>query len=439
MLDGERAGEALEADPRRALPGNLAYLIYTSGSTGKPKAVAIEHHSTVDLVRWAQGTYDEEELTGAVLASTSISFDVSVAEIFFTLSSGGRLILAGNVLELPDLPAAAEVNLVCAVPSAIAAMADARALPPGVKTVNLGGEPVKRALADALFAGGVQRVRNLYGPSEDTTYTTFEVIARESRREPTIGRPVAGTWVRVLDRELRPTPVGVVGEIYLGGAGLARGYLGRPELTAERYVPDPLATGPGDRLYRTSDLGRYLPDGRIEYLGRLDHQVKVRGYRIELGEIEAALMAYPEIREAVVVALDEPNGDHSLAAYFVAAGTPPTANDLRAHLRSRLIEPMVPASFTRLDRLPLSPNGKIDRKALPAPETLVAPAGGQAAPRGPSDPLMEMLAGIWAEVLELEDLPGIDDNFFELGGHSLLATRVISQVRTALGVELPLR
>ncbi|HEX4497783.1 MAG TPA: non-ribosomal peptide synthase/polyketide synthase, partial [Thermoanaerobaculia bacterium] len=439
MLDGEFEAGAVEAEPRRALPGNLAYLIYTSGSTGKPKAVAIEHHSPVDLVRWAQGTYDPEELTGAVLASTSISFDVSVAEIFFTLSSGGRLILANNVLELPDLPAAGEVSLVCAVPSAIAAMADARALPPGVKTVNLGGEPVKRALADALFAGGVQRVRNLYGPSEDTTYTTCEAIARDGRREPTIGRPVGGTWVRVLDRELRPVPVGVVGEIYLGGAGLARGYLGRPGLTAERYIPDPLATGPGDRVYRTSDLGRYLPDGRIEYLGRLDHQVKVRGYRIELGEIEAALLAYPEVREAVVVALEEPGGDRSLAAYFVAAGAPPSAAELRAHLRSRLIEPMVPASFTRLERLPLSPNGKVDRKALPAPETAVAATGGAVTPRGPADPLMELLAGIWAEVLERENLPGVDDNFFELGGHSLLATRVIAQVRTALGVELPLR
>ncbi|HEY2292056.1 MAG TPA: amino acid adenylation domain-containing protein, partial [Thermoanaerobaculia bacterium] len=338
VIDEDLEGMA-EAEPRRALPGNLAYLIYTSGSTGRPKAVAIEHHSTVDLIRWAQGTYDREELTGAVLAATSISFDVSVAELFFTLSSGGRLILADNVLQLPELPAAGEVHLVCAVPSAIAAMADARALPPGVKTVNLGGEPVKSALAEALHAGGVERVRNLYGPSEDTTYSTYEVIARGSRREPTIGRPVAGGWARLLDRELRPVPVGVLGEIYLGGAGLARGYLGRPELTADRYVPDPLASSPGERLYRTSDLGRYLPDGRLEYLGRLDHQVKVRGYRIELGEIEAALLAHPRVREAVVVALGESADDRFLAAYFVAAAPPPTAGELRDHLRARLIEP----------------------------------------------------------------------------------------------------
>ncbi len=241
VLDEDPEGAA-EAEPRRALPGNLAYLIYTSGSTGRPKAVAIEHHSAVDLVHWARGTYDRDELEGGVLASTSISFDVSVAELFFTLASGGRLILADNVLALPDLPAAGEVTLVCAVPSAIAAMADARALPPNVRTVNLGGEPVKGALAEALHASGVRRVRNLYGPSEDTTYSTYEVIARGEKREPTIGRPVAGSWARLLDREMRPVPVGVIGEIYLGGAGLARGYLGRPELTAERYVPDPLAS-----------------------------------------------------------------------------------------------------------------------------------------------------------------------------------------------------
>jgi amino acid adenylation domain-containing protein len=431
-------GETAEAEPRRALPGNLSYLIYTSGSTGRPKAVAIEHHSAVDLVRWAQGTYDDYELEGGVLAATSISFDVSVAELFFTLASGGRLILADNVLQLPELPAADEVTLVCAVPSAIAALADARAIPANVRTVNLGGEPVKGVLAEALYANGVQRVRNLYGPSEDTTYSTVEVIARGGRREPTIGRPVAGGWARLLDREMRPVPVGVIGEIYLGGAGLARGYLGRPELTADRYVPDPLSSVPGERLYRTSDLGRWLPDGRLEYLGRLDHQVKVRGYRIELGEIEAALLTWPGVREAVVVALGESADARSLAAYFVAAEPAPTPAELRDHLRGRLIEPMVPSSFTRLERLPLSPNGKVDRKALPAPAAEIETTG-PAAARGFADPLQELLAGIWAEVLERDELPAPDDNFFELGGHSLLATRVISQVRTALGVELPLR
>ncbi|HEV2852268.1 MAG TPA: amino acid adenylation domain-containing protein [Thermoanaerobaculia bacterium] len=444
VLDGETEDRPAPADiePLRALPGNLAYLIYTSGSTGRPKAVAIEHRSAVSMVRWAQGVFSPEELAG-VLASTSISFDVSVAELFVTLASGGRLILANNVLELPDLPAAGEVTLVSAVPSAISAMAELGALPAGVKTVNLGGEPVKNSLARALHASGVERVRNLYGPSEDTTYSTFELVERESRREPTIGRPIAGSWARVLDRELGLVPVGVPGEIHLGGAGLARGYFGRPELTAERFVPDPLGSlggTPGERLYRTGDLGRWLPDGRIEYLGRLDHQVKVRGIRIELGEIEAALTAHPGVREAVVVALEETGGDRSLAAYFVAAGQPaPAAAELRDHLRGRLAEPMVPSSFTRLERLPLNPNGKVDRKALPAPGIEMEETGGPATPRTPADPLVELLAGIWADVLGREDLPGAEDDFFELGGHSLLATRVVSRVREALGIELPLR
>jgi amino acid adenylation domain-containing protein len=444
----------------RALPGNLAYLIYTSGSTGRPKAVTIEHRSAAAFVRWALAAFAAEELT-AVLAATSISFDLSIFELFVPLACGGRVVLAANALELPELPAAGEVTLVNTVPSAMAELLRAGALPAGVRTVNLAGEPLKGALAQALYASGVERVRNLFGPSEDTTYSTFEVVEAGSRREPTIGRPVAGTRALLLDRELRPVPVGVPGEIYLGGAGLARGYLGRPELTAERFVPDPFplpADGggrpegqqgkereerAGERLYRTGDLGRWLADGRLEYLGRLDHQVKVRGFRIELGEIEAALAAHPGVREAVVSALGEPGGDRSLAAYVVAAAQPaPTAVELRDHLRGRLAEYMVPASFTWLERLPLTPNGKVDRKSLPAPAGEPREAGGsqgQTAQREAVDPLVELLAGIWAEVLGREELPGREDNFFDLGGHSLLVTRVVSRVRAVAGVELPLR
>ncbi|HZF13194.1 MAG TPA: amino acid adenylation domain-containing protein, partial [Thermoanaerobaculia bacterium] len=430
------------------LPGNLAYLIYTSGSTGRPKAVAIEHRSAVAFVRWALGVFGPAELA-AVLASTSISFDLSVFELFAPLAAGGTVVLAANALELPELPAAGEVTLVNTVPSAMTELVRAGALPAGVRTVNLAGEPLKGSLAEALYAAGVSRVFNLYGPSEDTTYSTFERVERGSRREPTIGRPIAGTRVRLLDPEGEPVPVGVPGELHLGGAGLARGYLGRPELTAERFVPDLLGNpggAPGERLYRTGDLARHLPDGRIEYLGRLDHQVKVRGFRIELGEIEVALAAHPGVREAVVTARGEPGGDRALAAYFVAADEPgvpaPTAGELRAFLRGRLTGPMIPASFTRLERLPLTPNGKVDRKALPAPESAAAGSGNPGEPGdslAPLDPIPELLAGIWAEVLGRSDLPGVHDNFFELGGHSLLATRVVSRVRAALGVELPLR
>ncbi len=434
LLDGKQEEEK-EAEPIRALPGNLAYLIYTSGSTGRPKAVAIEHRSAVAFIHWAHGVFTPEELSSG-LASTSISFDLSVFELFVPLARGGQVVLANNVLELPELPAAGEVIMVNSVPSAVSALLElVRALPERVRTVNLAGEPLKGSLAQALYSIGVERVRNLYGPSEDTTYSTFETVERGSRREPTIGRPIAGTWARLLDRHLELVPVGVPGEIYLGGAGLARGYLGRPELTAERFVPAPLEHGA--RLYRTGDLGRFLPDGRIEYMGRLDNQVKVRGFRIELGEIETALETHPQVHEAVVVARGEPGGDRFLAAYVVPAGQPaPTSGELAEHLRVRLAEFMVPSSFTLLDAMPLTPNGKIDRKALPAPES--GPAA-LPAPLGPAAPLVELLSGIWAEVLGRDELPSPQDNFFELGGHSLLATRVASRLRAALGIEVPLR
>ena len=442
VLDEEQEEVPAEAASRRPLADNLAYLIYTSGSTGRPKAVAIAHRNAVALVRWSHAMWSPAEMA-AVLGSTSISFDMSVFELFATLSEGGRVILVENILALADLPADSGVTLINTVPSALAAMTEAiKALPPTVRTVNLGGEPLKGALAQALYTQGspnVERVVNLYGPSEDTTYSTFEVVEKGGRREPTVGRAIAGSWIRLLDRDLALVPMGVAGEVYLGGAGLARGYFGRPELTAARFVPDPLPdAAPGARLYRTSDLARFLPDGRLDYLGRLDHQVKVRGIRIELGEIEAALTAIPGVREAVVVALGEPGGDRSLAAYVVAEeGVTVTAGELRDALRVRLAEPMVPSSFTLLARLPLSPNGKVDRKALPAPEASLESR--ETGPRGAVDPRLEILAGIWAELLGRDDLPGPEENFFELGGHSLLATRVVSRIRAALGVELPLR
>jgi amino acid adenylation domain-containing protein len=448
VLDAEDAedGDAVaEAAPRRPLADNLAYLIYTSGSTGRPKAVAIAHRNAVTLIRWSHAMWSPAEMA-AVLGSTSISFDMSVFELFATLSAGGRVILVENILALAELPADSGVTLINTVPSALAAMTEVvKALPSTVRTVNLGGEPLKGALAQALYtpgtpgAPGVERVVNLYGPSEDTTYSTFEVVEKGGRREPTVGRAITGSWIRLLDRDLALVPMGVAGEVYLGGAGLARGYFGRPELTAARFVPDPLPDAvPGARLYRTSDLARFLPDGRLDYLGRLDHQVKVRGFRIELGEIEAALTAHPGVREAVVVALGEPGGDRTLAAYVVAEdGATVTAGELRDLLRARLAEPMVPSSFTALARLPLSPNGKVDRKALPALDA--STEAGQAAPRGAVDPRVEILAGIWAEVLGRDELPGPEESFFELGGHSLLATRVVSRIRAALGVELPLR
>jgi amino acid adenylation domain-containing protein len=281
---------AAPAPARAAATGeNLAYVIYTSGSTGRPKGVAIAHASAVTLAHWARTQFDAEELSG-VLFSTSVVFDLSVFELFVTLDAGGAVILAENALELPRLPAASEVRLVNTVPSAMTELVRLGGVPETVRTVNLAGEPLPRKLVRQIYERTrAARVLNLYGPSEDTTYSTFEVVARDEEGGVTIGRPVSNTQAYVLDAGLSPVPQGVTGELYLGGAGLARGYLRRPALTAERFVPDPFSSAPGARMYRTGDLARHLPDGRLDFLGRTDHQVKLRGFRIELGEIEAAI------------------------------------------------------------------------------------------------------------------------------------------------------
>ena len=433
-VEGNRTDPSDRTDrsdqPGRALPGNLAYLIYTSGSTGRPKAVAIEHRSAASLVQWARGVFRPEELTG-VLASTSVAFDLSVFEIFVPLALGGRVILAENALELPCLPVAGEVSLVNTVPSALAELLRGDGLPPSVRTVNLAGEPIPPSLADAVHAlpRGV-RLYNLYGPSEDTTYSTWTLIAPGT--DVTIGRPVDGTRAYVLDAHGELLPVGVPGELLLGGGGLARGYLGRPELTAERFVPDPW--GEGERLYRTGDLVRRRPDGDLDFLGRIDHQVKIRGFRVELGEIEAALAAHPAVREAMVLALPEPGGGRRLAAYVVAReGTAAEPAALRSFLKERLPDAFVPTGWKVLEGLPLSPNGKVDRKALArlTPETEAAGAGAE-----PRTPVERELAALVAEALGVAGV-GLYDDFFALGGHSLLAARVASRASRLFGVDLP--
>ncbi|HYO12608.1 MAG TPA: amino acid adenylation domain-containing protein, partial [Thermoanaerobaculia bacterium] len=447
LLTDGTAGERLRADlprmrldeitvrggpvpfPGRPLPENLAYLIYTSGSTGQPKAVAIPHRSAAALARWARDAFSARELDG-VLAATSIGFDLSVFELLVPLCWGGRVVLAGSILDLPEIPASAGVRLVNTVPSALAELLRAGRLPASVETVNLAGEPLRRDLVRALFAAGVGRVVNLYGPSEDTTYSTVADQERDGEGEPPIGRPVAGTRARVLDAALRPVPPGVAGELFLGGAGLARGYLGRPDLTAERFVPSPFAgDGPGARLYRTGDRVRYRADGELVFLGRLDHQVKIRGFRIEPGEVEAALLRHPDVEQAVVLALGE-GGERRLVAYVA----PPPAADLRQFLAERLPEHMVPSGFVVLKVLPLTPNGKVDRNALAslAPGPAVRPAH-----EPPRSPLEAAVAAVWGEVLGIDQV-GVHDDFFHLGGHSLLAVRVQSRVRERLGVDLPL-
>ncbi len=432
-----RAQRGIQGRQDPILPGNLAYLIYTSGSTGRPKGVAIEHRSAVTLVQWARQVFTDAELSG-VLAATSIGFDLSVFELFVPLCWGGRVILAENALALPGLPAAGEVRLVNTVPSVLAELVrgeDGLELPGSVTTINLAGEPLPRSLVRAIHEKHpAARVLNLYGPSEDTTYSTFAVVSPDGELPPAIGRPIANTQAHVLDRGRRQVPAGVPGELHLGGEGLARGYHGRPDLTAERFVPDPFATGA--RLYRTGDLARWRPDRELEFLGRIDHQVKIRGVRIEPAEVESALLSRPGVREAVVLPQGE-GSDRRLIAYVVAeTGAELDEGALRESLLGLLPRAMVPAAIVPVPGLPLTPNGKLDRRVLArlAPEPS---AGGGGEPAAPRSPVEELLAGIWTEVLGVERV-GAGDDFFALGGHSLLAPRVQARVRERLGAELPL-
>ena len=415
-------------------PDQLAWLIYTSGSTGTPKGVAIRHGAAAARVAWALSEFPREHLAG-VLASTSACFDLSVFEMFVPLAAGGAVIVARDALALPELPAAGEVTLINTVPSAMAELVRAGAVPGSVRAVNLAGEPLRRELVDRIHAlPGVEAVRDLYGPSEDTTYSTGAVVPRGDAREPAIGRPLPNSRVYLLDAGGEPVPAGVPGELWIGGEGLARGYFGRPGLTADRFRPDPLGGQPGGRLYRTGDLARRRPDGELDFLGRLDHQVKVRGFRIELGEVETALLEHSEVAEAVVDARGE-GAERRLVAW-VGSAHPGLAPALAAHLGSRLPAFMIPSAILVLDALPRTPNGKVDRGRLPDPG-----ATGGEAPEGfltPRTPLEETIAAVWADLLGIERV-GARDSFFSLGGHSLLAARAVSRLRGALDVELPLR
>jgi amino acid adenylation domain-containing protein len=448
FLEKEDSGEgADDSFDSEAGSGNLAYLIFTSGSTGRPKAVAIEHRSAVAMVDWARGVFPPESLAG-VFASTSINFDLSVFELFVPLSLGGKIILGENALALARFSAAAasEVTLINTVPSAMAELLRMNAMNPilpSVQVVNLAGEPLRGVLAERIHAlGTVEHLWNLYGPSEDTTYSTYAEILPGSG-EPSIGRPLEGTSAYVLDEQGRriegqPEP----GELLLAGAGLARGYLNRPELTAERFVPDPFSAVRGERAYRTGDLVRWRPDGELDYLGRIDHQVKIRGFRVELGEIEAVLVSHPAVRDTAVLAREDTPGEKRLVAYVVPETplTPPTPGTLLGFLATRLPDPMLPAAFVLLDVMPLNPNGKIDRGAL----VRIEPAYDRNRDRGgreyvaPQDPVQSALASIWAEALGVERI-GIEDPFLELGGHSLLGTRILLKAREVFGVEVPLR
>ncbi len=428
--DWERiASEPLTPVHSEVTSEHLAYVIYTSGSTGTPKGVCIRHRNTVPFLYWAREQFDAQCLQG-MLASTSICFDLSVFELFVPLSWGGTIILAENALALPALPAAKHVRLINTVPSAMAELVRSGSVPASVRVVNLAGEALQRSLVHDLFAlPYIQRVCNLYGPTEDTTYSTWADLAAQDDGAVPIGRPIANTQVYLLDAHLQLVPIGVTGELYLGGAGIAQGYLHRPELTAERFIAHPFSDEPGARLYRTGDLARYRDDGTLDYLGRRDQQVKIRGYRIEVGEIESMLLQHPTIQDAVVVAHEESPAQYRLIAYIVsAAETLFSDAQLRAYVQERLPSYMLPSLFVPLEMLPLTPNGKVDRTALV--RTHRPQTNAQHAVVLARTQTEQRLADIWSQVLGIETV-SIHDNFFALGGDSILSIQIVSRAHQA--------
>ena len=434
--DWARIATGSEANPAsHAKSENLAYVLFTSGSTGRPKGVALEHRCAVSFILWAKQVFGPKQLEG-VLFATSVCFDLSVFEMFVTLSAGGKVIIAPDILHLPSLLAKNEITLINTVPSAISELLRVNGVPDTVNTINLAGEPLSDSLAAQIYASTkVERVYNLYGPTETTTYSTYTLVPR--RAAVTIGKPIANTQVYILDANRKPVPIGVPGEMYIAGAGVARGYYGRPDLTNERFVQNPFSGRAGARMYRTGDICTWLPEGEIRYLGRADHQVKLRGFRIELGEIEAAMEKHPAIRKAFAMVREDSPGLKRLIAYFETKkdSAPAEASELRNHLKKILPEYMVPSNFIALERLPLTPNGKINRKALPAPDDQTAEgARDRVAPR---DAIEQMLCQILSKAMNVRRV-GLHDNFFDLGGDSLLAVRIVADVESIFGTRLPL-
>ena len=432
----------------QATPEHLAYVIYTSGSTGNPKGVMIQHDSLVNFTQAAVTNYGIVE-SDSILQFASISFDAAAEEIYPCLISGATLVLRTDEMlssvtqflqkcrdwqiTVLDLPTAYWQQI------AIELETGNITLPESLRLVIIGGERVspEHVKIWQKHVGDYPQLINTYGPTEGTVVTTAYLIAANSniQHEVTIGKAIANVQTYVLDTNLQPFPIGVSVELHIGGMCLARGYLNRQELTAEKFIPNPFSNQPDSRLYKTGDLVRYLQDGNIEFLGRIDNQVKIRGFRIELGEIESLLNTHPQINQAVVIASEDINSNKRLVAYVVTKNESLTTKQLREFLKSKLPEYMLPAAFVTLDYLPLTPNGKVDKKALLAPDSSSIQLENFVPPSNPTE---EILASIWENVLGVEKV-GINDNFFELGGHSLLATQVISRTRQAFSVEITLQ
>jgi amino acid adenylation domain-containing protein len=430
--DGDLPPASVNAD-------QAAYVLFTSGSTGRPKGVVIAHRMLVNFLfsmRRKPGLSAADRL----VAVTTLSFDIAGLELLLPLTVGAAVVIAtteeaSDPAQLQRLLDQHGATVMQATPATWQMLLDSGWAGRRSLRAFCGGEALTRELADRLLPQ-VAELWNLYGPTETTIWSSMHRIAPDGEAVA-IGRPIANTRMYILDGRLCPMPVGATGELYIAGAGVARGYLYQPGLTAERFIPDPFSRRPGERMYRTGDLARWRSDGTIQCLGRVDHQVKIRGFRIELGEIESALVQHASVRQVIVTDYDDSAGGKRLVAYWIPDQNPAsTSDELGRHLRAILPQYMVPSAFVQLPAFPLTPNGKIDRQALPAPgadrgdsvRVYVAPSGREE----------EALAQIWSQLLGRAPI-GAHDHFFELGGHSLLATRLVSKVRETLGVTLPLR
>jgi amino acid adenylation domain-containing protein len=449
LLDDPHEVRAIAAQPGHGLavpiaPAQSAYVIYTSGSTGRPKGCVVEHRNVAALMTAAQARFAFGPDDAWTLFH-SYAFDFSVWEMWGALLHGGRLVVVPWwVSRSPDAFAAlietAGVTVLNQTPSAFRSlMAPLAGLAHSLRVVIFGGEALQtQSLAPwyERHADDAPRLVNMFGITETTVHVTHRALGRADTGDG-VGSVIGGALdhlrIYVLDERMEPVPAGVTGELYVGGAGVSRGYLGMPALTAQRFVPDPFPGARGGRLYRTGDLGRWLPDGSLEYLGRADQQIKVRGFRIEPGEIQATLCAHPQVAEALVVVVPGPGGDPRLTAYLVSAA-PPTTDELRGFLLARLPEHMVPQVFVALDAFPLNHHGKIDRAALPPPGEPVS-AARHIPPRTDTE---RRLAAVWQRVLRVSQV-SVTDDFFSLGGDSILATQAIAWVREELGLDVPLQ